>query len=81
MSREINIRPALNGYVCRVGCQEIVFPSRSQMLGEIDRYFANPGKVEAEYLKNAVNPLDPGPVPECAVPPREPYPLAATERR
>jgi hypothetical protein len=68
MTREIHIEPVLNGYVCQIGCQWVVFESSTKMLVEIGRYLQQPDSVEAEYLKNAVNPMGvPVPlVPQCS---------------
>lgn len=46
---DIRITKVLNGYFVKVGCQTVVFESRSRMLSEIDRYYANPEAVEKEY--------------------------------
>lgn len=63
--REINIRPALNGWVCQVGCQTIVFNDKGHMLGEIGRYIDDPKAIEAEYWKHSPNKqLKPEPCPE-----------------
>lgn len=51
--REINITKLLNGYICRVGCQSVVFETAERMLAELGRYYANPQEVEKEYLKKA----------------------------
>jgi hypothetical protein len=50
MTREITIRKVMNGFVVRVGCQELVFEGQAYMLMEIGRYLAEPEKVEREYL-------------------------------
>lgn len=59
MIREITIKPVLNGYVCKVGCQEIVFQNRNEMLKEIGRYYEDPEGTEAKFKKNAVNKICP----------------------
>lgn len=64
--REISIRPALNGYICQVGCQQVVFESRTSLITSLDRYLTDPGKVEHEFITKAVNRT---PIPE---PVREP---------
>jgi hypothetical protein len=53
--REINIRPALNGWVCQVGCQTVVFNDKHSMLDEIARYIDDPRALEIEYRKNSPN--------------------------
>lgn len=55
MIRNLTITPVLNGYIVQAGCQQVVFQSAEQMLGEIGKYLANPSKVEAQYLAAAVN--------------------------
>ncbi len=47
----IRIVKVLNGYVCEVGCQTVVFENETKMLLEISRYLKNPAEVEKEYLK------------------------------
>ena len=54
--RNITIKPALNGYIVDVGCQTVVFASRIALMHELTRYLEKPSEVEAEYLKDAVNP-------------------------
>ncbi len=53
--REINIRPALNGWVCQIGCQTIVFNDKTHMLNEIGRYIDDPKAIEAEYWRHSPN--------------------------
>jgi hypothetical protein len=55
MTRNINITPVLNGFVCNIGCQTVVFNDVKLMAKEIVRYYKNPDAVEREYVKNAVN--------------------------
>ena len=45
----ITISAVLNGYVVKVGCQELVFESRKRLLKELNRYLKKPDKVEREY--------------------------------
>ncbi len=56
--KNITIEPALNGWICKVGCQTIVFVDRPRMLSEIDRYIQDPAGVEKEYLENTVNKME-----------------------
>ena len=62
---DITIKAALNGWICQVGCQALVFESKEKMLGEINRYLEMPESVEKEYREHAVNarllPLNTGP--------------------
>ena len=53
--RDITIKPALNGYVVRLGCQRIVFTDRAQMLQELNSYLENPNEVENTYLRKSIN--------------------------
>ncbi len=65
MTREITILPALNGYICRVGCQTVVFQDRIQLLVELGKYLEKPEETEKRYLTDAVNKMS---GPECPVP-------------
>ena len=69
MIREITITPVLNGFVCKVGCQKVVFQSPSELARAVERYYKNPDETEKEFLAGAVNKMNDGP---CAVaePPR-----------
>lgn len=51
----ITITPVLNGFICNVGCQTVVFESLDKMTSEISRYYKDPIKVEKEYRQQAVN--------------------------
>lgn len=55
MIREIMIKPVLNGFVVRVGCQTVVFASREALLGDLKRYLEDAEGVEKIYRKNALN--------------------------
>lgn len=55
MVREIHISPVLNGFVCKVGCQTVVFTSRQSMLEGIDLYYERPEETERQMLSNPVN--------------------------
>lgn len=70
MTRQIIITPALNGFVCGVGCQQVVFETRERMLSELGSYLANPEETEKRFLKTAVNKMDGPAMP----PPSEAYP-------
>mgnify|MGYP003395068272 CR=1 FL=1 len=58
--KEITIRPVLNGFIVKVGCQELVFPSMEMITKELIRYQVNPDTVEKEYLERAVNKMQGG---------------------
>ena len=64
MTREIHIKPVLNGFIVNIGCQSVVFDSRSKLLAELGRYLENPRGLEVEYRKNALNPEASPEVPE-----------------
>ena len=53
--REITIKPALNGYVVRTGCQRLVFNSRTDMLAALNAYLDEPEKIESEFMFNSMN--------------------------
>ncbi len=55
MLREVTIKPALNGWIVRVGCQTLVFESTKRMLDEIDMYLDDPDAVERRYREQALN--------------------------
>jgi hypothetical protein len=67
MTREITIVPVLNGYICNVGCQRVVFQDRKAMLSEIGEYLQHPDKTEKRYQDTAVNKmsLQPNCPPPC----------------
>ena len=49
-TRELIIVKALNGFIVRVGCRNVVFETQEKMLKEIGRYLDNPMNVEKEYM-------------------------------
>ena len=55
MTREIKIVPVLNGWICDVGCQRVVFDNLDDMIQELRAYYQKPKEVELKYLGNAVN--------------------------
>lgn len=59
MTREIIIRPVLNGFVCDVGCQRVVFTDKQTMLGQLSEYYDKPEEVEQRYIERAVNKMGP----------------------
>lgn len=63
MTRQITITPVLNGFIAKVGCQDVVFTDKQSMLTALSEYYDNPDQVEERFLKRAVNRLVP-PVPE-----------------
>lgn len=55
MVRDIRIKPVLNGFVCEVGCQTVVFNDLSDMTNQIKRYYKNPEEVEKEFITACLN--------------------------
>lgn len=53
---DVGIRRVLNGFIVKIGCQEVVFESQEKMLSELGRYFNNPQLVTKEYQDNAFKP-------------------------
>ena len=63
MIREITITPVLNGFVCKVGCQKVVFQSVVDLVRAIERYYEKPEATEKQFLAEAVNKMNDGPQP------------------
>lgn len=61
MTRVIIITPVLNGYVCDVGCQRVVFTDKQTLLHELSGYYDKPEETEKRYIERAVNKMQPGP--------------------
>lgn len=55
MTRIIHIKPALNGWVVKVGCREVVFTDLETMLNGLKTYYTYPDLTEDQYLHDAVN--------------------------
>ena len=53
MARTVTIRPVLNGFVCEVGCQTVVFNSLERVCALLGQYYADPDKMEKAFLDNA----------------------------
>lgn len=53
--RNVTIRPALNGWVCEVGCQTVVFNDLETMLSTLREYILDPAGMEQEYIGRAKN--------------------------
>ena len=49
----------LNGFVCDVGCQRVVFTDKQTMLGQLSEYYDKPEEVEQRYIERAVNKMGP----------------------
>ena len=78
MTREIIIKPVLNGYVCDVGCQRVVFTDKQTMLTQLSEYLDKPEEVEKRFIERAVNKMPDVPMP-CAPPSDCNRVMAATE--
>ncbi len=87
--RTIIIRPTLNGYNVRVGCQDLVFQSTDTLLAELGCYLRNPEAIESAYSKTALHrelmnsprppePLEPGCAIQAQAAPNCPEPRAET---
>lgn len=65
--RTIQIEAVCNGFIAQVGCQRVVFESKTKLLVELGRYLDNPTAIEEEYLKSEqaklASCLSPVPVP------------------
>lgn len=55
MARNVTIEPVLNGFVCQVGCQRVVYPDVRSLARAVEEYYNHPEEVEARYRKEAVN--------------------------
>jgi hypothetical protein len=53
--REISITPVLNGFIVRVGCQNLVMKTPDELGQEIARYYKEPVATEKAYIANKVN--------------------------
>jgi hypothetical protein len=55
MIRDIHIRAVLNGFVVRVGCQEVVFDNIDKLLIELGKYLLDPEVVALDYIHCSLN--------------------------
>ncbi len=55
--KDIKIKPVLNGFIVKIGCQRIVFTSLADMTKELKRYYGakKPDEVEKDWLDNSIN--------------------------
>ncbi len=67
MTREIHIRPVMNGFVVTVGCKTVVFTDPAFLAAELLRYYKSPEETEKVYLASAIN-KDDGPCVEQQAP-------------
>ena len=69
MTRQITIEPVLNGWLLRVGCQQVVFTDKQTMLNELSNYYDKPEETEKRFIERAANriiPLEPPSQPVMA---------------
>ncbi len=52
---EVRITGVLNGFVCKIGCQTVVFDNIETMLAELGKYLRNPSEMEKRYVKSSLN--------------------------
>lgn len=52
--KKIIIKTVLNGWRVSVGCQEVVFTNKDEMLAEVSAYLEEPAALEKKY-QEAVN--------------------------
>lgn len=55
MVRAITITPVLNGFVCQVGCQTVVFRTVAELGSAVEDYYSNPEETEKRYIAAKVN--------------------------
>ncbi len=55
MTREIHIRPVMNGFIVTVGCKTVVFTDPARLTSELLRYYKSPEDTEKDYLATAIN--------------------------
>ena len=61
MIRDISIKPVLNGFICKVGCQQVVFESVASLVQNLEAYLKDPSAVEKQFILGAVNKMTDGP--------------------
>lgn len=55
MLRDINIRPALNGFIVNMGCQIIVFETVDKLVDNLRDYLRDPDKTEKAFMASGIN--------------------------
>ncbi len=50
--KKISIKTVLNGWRVKVGCQEVVFTNKQEMLAEISAYLDDPVAMENKYKES-----------------------------
>jgi len=49
--KEIQIKPCLNGFIVKVGCQCVVHNSIDDLISDLDRYLRSPKAFESEFIR------------------------------
>lgn len=55
MLRDINIRPALNGFIVQCGCQTIVFETVDKLVDNLRDYLRDPDRHEKTFMAAGIN--------------------------
>jgi hypothetical protein len=55
MIRSIEIQPVLNGFIVKVGCQILVFDSRTELLTNLRLYLENSEDTERRFMRESLN--------------------------
>lgn len=70
--RNIQIKPALNGFICTIGCQTVVFTSADVLCEHLSKYLKDPTGYERHFVEafgiNKAYTLPGIPVPHEPVP-------------
>ena len=53
--REIKITAVLNGWKCKVGCQEVVFTGVNELCDHLRLYLLDPQTVEKQWMDTSIN--------------------------
>ncbi len=53
--RDIMIRPVLNGWVVKVGCQHVVYTVGETLLGDLRDYMYDAEEFEKKFIATAIN--------------------------
>lgn len=61
MTRTITITPILNGFICKVDCQQVAFSSVESLLGALKAYYEAPELTEKLFIEQAINKMPTGP--------------------
>lgn len=53
--KPLSISPALNGWIVQVGCQNVVFNDKSEMIAALSHYIDEPKKTEKRFFQERKN--------------------------